>query len=38
MKIIEVCKRDVVVVNRGVLLPEAAGIMRERFVEDWVRR
>jgi hypothetical protein len=38
MKIIEVCKRDVVVTKRDVLLPEAARIMRERFVEDWVRR
>lgn len=44
MKIIEACKRDVAVTKRGVLLPEAARVMRERHVgclvvvEDWVRR
>jgi CBS domain-containing protein len=32
MKIIEVCKRDVTVTKRDVLLPEAARIMRERHV------
>lgn len=32
MKIIEVCKRDVAVTKRDVLLPEAASIMRERHV------